>query len=105
MNIDPNIVLHLKNFNQTHLLSYWDQLDHEQRAILIRDITNIDLDHITQAFNEVKDQLIEKSSDKELDEHENEETIDQIMEPIPEHLTGSVDKTSKEQLENYRREG
>ncbi len=105
MNIDPNIVLHLKNSNQTHLLSYWDQLDHEQRAILIRDITNIDLDHIKQAFNEVKDQLIEKSSDKELDEHENEQTIDQIMEPIPEHLTGSVDKTSKEQLENYRREG
>jgi len=105
MNIDSTILLRLKNANQSHLVSYWDQLDHEQRAILVRDITNIDLDHITQAFQGVKDQLIEKSIDKELDEHENEQTIDEIMEPIPEHLTGSVDKTSKEQLENYRREG
>jgi len=96
MTIDPDILFRLKNSNQTHLLSYWDQLDYEQRAILVRDIINTDFDHITQAFQEVKDQLIEKS---------NEQTIDQIMEPIPEYLTGSIDKTSKEQLENYRREG
>ena len=105
MDIDSNILLRLKKSNQTHLLSCWDQLDHEQRAILIRDITNVDLDHVTQAFQGIKDQLIEKSVDKELNEHENKEPIDQFMEPVPEHLTGSVDKTSKEQLENYRREG
>jgi UDP-N-acetylglucosamine/UDP-N-acetylgalactosamine diphosphorylase len=105
MDIDASILLRLKNANQMHLLSYWDQLDHEQRAIFIRDITNIDLDHITQAFEGIKDQLIEKPIDNELNEHENHESIDEIMEPIPEHLTGSVDKTSKEQLENYRREG
>jgi len=101
MDIDASILLRLKNADQMHLLSYWDQLDHEQRAICIRDITNIDFDRVTQAFQGIKDQLI----DKELNEHENRESIDEIMEPIPEHLTGSVDKTSKEQLENYRREG
>ena len=101
MNIDPNIVLRLKNANQTHLVSYWDQLDHEQRAILIRDITNTDFDHVTQAFQGVKDQLMEQSDQKEL----NEQRIDQIMEPIPEHLTSSIDEISKEQIENYRREG
>lgn len=105
MDIDPTILLRLKKSNQTHLLSYWDQLDHEQRAILIRDITNVDLDRVTQAFQGIKDQLIEKPIDKELNEYENKETIDQFMEPVPEHLTGSVDKTSREQLENYRREG
>jgi UDP-N-acetylglucosamine/UDP-N-acetylgalactosamine diphosphorylase len=98
MNIDPDILLRLKNANQTHLLSYWDQLDHEQRAILIRDITNTDFDHVTQAFQGVKDQLMEKSNPNEL-------TIDQIMKPIPEYLTSSIDKISKEQFENYRREG
>lgn len=98
--MDSNLLLHLKKFNQTHLVSYWDQLDHEQRAILIRDIANTDFDHITHAFQGVQDQLIEKSDDQE-----NKPIIDEIMEPIPEHLTGSVDKTSKEQLENYRREG
>ncbi|CAF0847423.1 unnamed protein product [Rotaria sordida] len=105
MDIDPAIYIRLKNFNQIHLLSYWNQLDHEQRAILIQDINNIDLDHITQAFQHIKDQLIEKSIDNNLIEHENKETIDQIMQPIPEHLTGSIDKTSKEQLEYYRRKG
>ena len=105
MNIDPTVLLRLKKSNQTHLLSYWDQLDYEQRAILIRDITDIDLDRVTQAFQDIKDQLIEKPVDKELNEHENKETIDEIMEPIPEHLIGSVDKTSKEKLEHYRREG
>ncbi|CAF2851897.1 unnamed protein product [Rotaria sp. Silwood2] len=105
MDIDPNVYIRLKNYNQTHLLSYWDQLDHQQRAILIQDINNIDLDHITQTFQHIKDQLIEKPIDNNLIEHENEETIDQIMEPIPEYLTGSVDKISKEQLEYYHRKG
>jgi UDP-N-acetylglucosamine/UDP-N-acetylgalactosamine diphosphorylase len=105
MDIDPTILLRLKNSNQKHLLAYWDQLDFEQRAILIRDITKTDFDHVTQAFQGIKDQLNQETIDKELIEHENEKTIDQIMEPIPEHLTGSIDKTSKEQLENYRREG
>ncbi|CAF4588491.1 unnamed protein product [Rotaria sp. Silwood2] len=105
MDIDPNVYIRLKNYNQTHLLSYWDQLDHQQRAILIQDINNIDLDYITQTFQHIKHQLIEKPIDNNLIEHENEETIDQIMEPIPEYLTGSVDKTSKEQLEYYRRKG
>ncbi|CAF3752011.1 unnamed protein product [Adineta steineri] len=101
MDIDQSITLRLKNSNQSHLLSYWDQLDHEQRSILLRDINSIDLERITEAFDEIKDQLIETSTDK----NEHGETIDQLMEPIPEHLTGSVDKTSKEQLETYRREG
>jgi UDP-N-acetylglucosamine/UDP-N-acetylgalactosamine diphosphorylase len=105
MEIDPAILLRLKSFNQTHLISYWDQLDHEQRAILIRDITAIDFDHVTHAFQGIKDQLTEKPVDNEIDEHENKETIDQIMEPVPDNLTGSLDKSSKEQLENYRREG
>jgi UDP-N-acetylglucosamine/UDP-N-acetylgalactosamine diphosphorylase len=98
MNIDPDILIRLKNANQTHLVSYWEQLDYAQRAILIRDITSTDFGHVTQAFQGVKDQLNEKSDQNGL-------TIDQIMEPIPEHLTSSIDKISKEQIENYRREG
>lgn len=105
MDIDSTIYLRLKKANQTHLLSYWDQLDHEQRAILIQDINNVDLDHVSEAFQGIKNQLIETPIDKELNEAKHGETIDEIMEPVPEHLTGSVDKTSKEQLENYRREG
>lgn len=96
MDIETNTLNQVQNFNQTHLISFWDQLDSEQRAILLRDLSHTDFEHITNAFEGVKDQLSGKIE---------EQPIDQWMEPIPEHLTGSVEKTSKEQLENYRREG
>ncbi|UJR33156.1 hypothetical protein I4U23_020613 [Adineta vaga] len=105
MDIDSNTALHLKNSNQEHLVSYWNELDHEQRAILIRDISNVDLDRITEAFQSVKDQLVEQTANMNLNGSETNKSIDDLMEPIPEHLTGSVDKTSKDQLEHYRREG
>ena len=101
MEIDPSILLRLKNADQTHLISYWDQLDHEQRAILIRDIINTDFDHINQAFDDIKGQL----TDQTVNGDANHQSIDGLMEPIPEHLFGSVDTTSKEQLELYRRQG
>jgi UDP-N-acetylglucosamine/UDP-N-acetylgalactosamine diphosphorylase len=53
MDIDSNLLLRLNNAGQGHLVSYWDQLDHEQRAILIRDIMNVDLDHVSQAFRTI----------------------------------------------------
>lgn len=102
MEIDPSILLRLTKADQTHLVSYWDQLDHEQRAILIRDIINTDFDHINQAFDDIKDQLTEQTTSNE---QANQQSIDDLMEPVPEHLSGSVDRTSKEQLETYRRSG
>ncbi|CAF1158903.1 unnamed protein product [Adineta ricciae] len=105
MNIDPDIVLRLNAAHQEHLLTYWSELDHEQRAILIRDITNVDLDHVTQAFHGIKDQLDDKRTHDDLNGDDKSKTIDELMEPIPEHLTGSVDQTTKDQLEHYRREG
>lgn len=95
MSIDSNLALRLKGYNQTHLLAYWDELDHEQRAILLRDIEKTDLEHVTHAYETVKDQLGEK----------NETPIDELMQPIPSHRTASIDKTTKEQLETYRRQG
>lgn len=105
MDIDQSILLRLQKANQTHLISYWDQLDYEQRAILIRDICNLDLDRISQAFENIKDQIKQSSFDHSTNDDKNNETIDDIMEPIPECLIGSTDKASKEQLEYYRREG
>ena len=102
MEIDPSILLRLKNADQTHLVAYWDQLDHEQRAILIRDIINTDFDHVNQAFDDIKDQLTEQTT---ANEQANHQSIDDLMEPVPEHLSGSVDQTGKEQLEIYRRLG
>jgi len=102
MDIDPAIVLRLQNADQSHLLSYWAELDFEQRGILLRDICNTDFDHVNQAYKDIQDQLI-KPSDKS--ENGPSKTIDELMEPIPAHSTGSVENASKEQLEQYRREG
>jgi len=33
------------------------------------------------------------------------EVIDDIIEPIPDHMAGSINEASKEQLENYRQQG
>lgn len=96
MPIDPHILNHLQNYNQAHLISYWDQLDYEQRAILLRDIANTDFEHVSQAFEGIQNQLVEQNY---------EQPIDQLMEPIPEHLTGSIETSTKEQLDAYRREG
>ena len=94
MEIDPIIFDRLKNAGQTHLVAFWDQLDHEQRAVLLRDIDKIDFDHVNQSFEAIQDQLVEKKSN-----------IDEFMEPIPDEIIGSIDRTSKEQIEIYRREG
>ena len=101
MSIDSNLLHRLKNFNQEHLVAYWDDLDVEQRAILLRDLGKVDLEHVTHAFESVKDQLVDRSDSKDA----SETTIDQLMEPIPEQRIGSIEKTNKEQLESYRREG
>lgn len=96
MDIDTNIVNRLKSVNQSHLLSFWDQLDQEQRSILVQDIKSIDFDHVTNAFNDIKDQLTENELGQQLDH---------LMEPIPEEIISSVEQTPKNQLEHYRKLG
>lgn len=112
MEIDPTIKQRLTNANQAHLLDYWSELDDGQRQILLNDINEIDFDRVTKAYNGIKQELladpnIPKTEEFKADDQvqTQQENIDDLMEPIPDTVTGSIDQASKEQLENYRQKG
>lgn len=100
MEIDPAIQQRLTYTNQTHLLAYWSELNAEQRKSLLHDISQVDFDRVQQAYEAIKHEL-----NDETKKDEPVEMIDDVMEPIPEHMAGSVDQSSEEQLNEYRKRG
>jgi len=103
MEIDSAVRQRLTNANQIHLLAYWSELNDEQRKILLHDIAEVDFERVKQAYDTIKHELLTESNGETKDE--TSKVIDDIMEPIPDHMAGSIDEASKEQLENYRQQG
>lgn len=99
MEIDSAVQQRLINAKQTHLLAYWSELNDEQRQILLHDISEVDFDRVNEAYHAIEHELLPEANDKPS------EIIDDIIEPIPDHMAGSINEASKEQLENYRQEG
>jgi UDP-N-acetylglucosamine/UDP-N-acetylgalactosamine diphosphorylase len=112
MEIDAAIKQRLTDANQAHLLAYWSELNDEQRQILLNDINDVDFDRVTKAYNSVKQELLadptipKKEEFNQGDQVETkQENIDELMEPVPDAVTGSIDNASQEQLESYRQKG
>jgi UDP-N-acetylglucosamine/UDP-N-acetylgalactosamine diphosphorylase len=112
MEVDSVIKQRLTDANQAHLLEYWSELNDEQRQLLLNDINEIDFDRVTKAYNGIKQELLDdptipkiKKFKKSEQVETKQENIDELMEPLPDSVTGSIDETSKEQLENYRQIG
>jgi UDP-N-acetylglucosamine/UDP-N-acetylgalactosamine diphosphorylase len=108
MEIDSTIKERLTNANQEHLLTYWSELNDEQRQILLHDINEIDFDRVTKAYDGIKQELLADTTipnNEVLKQGDQQENIDDIMEPVPENVTGSINETSKEQLERYYQQG
>ncbi|UJR14032.1 hypothetical protein I4U23_001031 [Adineta vaga] len=103
MEIDSAVRERLTNANQTHLIKYWSELNDEQRRILLRDINEVDFNRIQQAYDAIKHELFTETNGHTKDEISN--VIDDIMEPIPDHMAGSINEASSEQLDNYRQQG
>jgi len=103
MEIDSAVQQRLTNAKQTHLLAYWSELNDDQRKTLLHDISEVDFERVKQAYDTIKYELLKETNgdtkDKPL------EVIDDIMEPIPDHMAGSINEASKEQLESYRQQG
>lgn len=99
MEIDSAVQQRLTKSNQTHLLTYWSELNDEQRNILLHDIAEVDFERVQHAYEAIKDELSPETTLKAP------QAIDDMMEPIPDHMAGSIDESSKEQLENYRQKG
>jgi hypothetical protein len=112
MEVDSTIKECLTNANQEHLLTYWSELNNEQRQILLHDINEIDFDRVTKAYDGIKQELLADTTipnSKVIIQDDKQETkqesIDDIMEPVTDNVTGSINETTKEQLERYRQIG
>ena len=101
MEVPSFIKERLTKANQAHLLDYWSELTNEQRQTLLHDINEIDFDRVTKAYNGIKHELIQNNADENV----QQESIDDLMEPVPDSVTGSMNDTNKELLEHYRQQG
>jgi UDP-N-acetylglucosamine/UDP-N-acetylgalactosamine diphosphorylase len=103
MEIDSAIQQRLTKAKQTHLLAYWSELNDEQRKILLHDISEVDFERVQHAYDTIKHELLTEINGDTKDKIP--EVIDDMMEPIPDHMAGSINEASKDQLENYRQQG
>ena len=112
MEIPSAVKERVKDAGQQHLLAYWSELSDQQRQILLHDINEIDFARVRKAYEGVKEELLAELQPKShgtqnhCDTKETkQDNIDDIMEPVPDHVAGSINEASKEELESYRRRG
>ncbi|XP_044738659.1 UDP-N-acetylhexosamine pyrophosphorylase [Chrysoperla carnea] len=84
----------LEEFNQSHLLQFWNELSSEEQQQLTEDINNLNLCEVTRFFKKANDSIEDEV--KKLDDR---------MEPVPSAQYESYATTSNEQLELYRQQG
>jgi len=82
--------LELKTYGQEHLIQFWPTLSAEERNELTRDINEINMSEVIDFFRHT----IESSTDEE-------EKLDEHLQPIPPELHGAVTRTSPELLRYY----
>lgn len=81
----------LAAFGQEHLLKFWSRLNGDQKSHLIEDIQSIDFNDLATAFKETV-----------TNRENNNQKLDQLLEPIPEELHEGVSRCTPKQLEHYR---
>lgn len=62
----------LQKYDQEHLLAFWDELNNQQQQELYQELTNLDLDYVTQSFERCVADVNAKA-----------EKLDDKMEPLP----------------------
>ena len=102
MEIPTSVNERLANAGQSHLLSFWSGLNDQQRQMLLHDIDEIDFNRVRKAFEAVKQELsTDPGVHQNGTDNKQTENIDDIMEPIPDEILGSVDGTSEDDLERF----
>ncbi|KAJ1532235.1 hypothetical protein ONE63_000852 [Megalurothrips usitatus] len=84
----------LTKHNQQHLLRFWDKLSEAERSDLSRDLREVNIEEVCSYFERAV-KSVEECTKK----------LDNRMKPIPPEASGSVLKSSKEELDAYRAEG
>ena len=89
MDVD-RLRLRLKEYGQEHLLAYWDELDCTDQEKLFNELSQLDLDYVTQSFERCVNQV--NSAGAKLDDK---------MQPLPKAICGSVLSTSPADKASY----
>ena len=80
----------LIQYNQLHLIQFWDQLNDIERQQLYSELSHLDLNYITQCFQSCCDELNTVAT-----------SIDDQLEPLPSSVVGSVVRTDSKTLQEY----
>ena len=62
----------LQKFDQDHLLAFWDDLSDQEKSMLYNELSQLDLEYVTQSFERCVADLNAKA-----------EKLDDRMEPLP----------------------
>lgn len=79
---------------QDHLLKFWSRLTIDQKSQLVADIQAVDFGDLNTAFRETT-----------ANRENNNQKLDQFLEPIPEELHEGVSRCTPAQLQAYREAG
>lgn len=82
----------LRDYDQDHLLAFWDELDEGQRKKLYHELNNLDLEDVTQSFERCVAAM--NADSEKLDDH---------MEPLPSDRCGSVLNMGHEESAGYEK--
>lgn len=80
----------LDSAGQSHLLAFWDTLTDSEKQSLYKELDHMNFAEINQFF-ETAMQLSKNAADK----------VDDLLEPLPAEVCGSVSRTDAETLEKY----
>ncbi|XP_008487541.1 UDP-N-acetylhexosamine pyrophosphorylase-like protein 1 [Diaphorina citri] len=84
----------LTSCNQQHLLKYWDEINDEEKSILLNEIKQLNIPEACEYF---------KSANTYS--RQAEAQCDSSMKPVPSELYGSAQDTSSDILKSYREIG
>jgi len=84
----------LAQVGQEHLLKFWPELSNDERAELVRDIEELNLDEIKLYFDRATVSM-----------NENGIKLDDRLQPLPEGKLISIARAPSEKLAAYRDEG
>ena len=79
---------------QSHLLQFWDKLTDSEKQSLYRDLSRIDYEEVNRYFKDAEATLNTAA-----------EKIDQLMEPLPPEVCGSVIRSDPASVAKYNKTG
>lgn len=80
----------LREFDQVHLLQFWDEISDDEKLLLIRDIEEQNLSEVTKYFKTATSSMTN-----------DQIKLDSKLRPVPTEVSGSVLRSTPEQLKTH----